>query len=168
MTNNQHANFSRYIRNFWLIYGISAFFILLLFITTSFGWLGFMPTFEELENPKSNLASEVYSSDQVLLGKYYIENRTISHYSELSPHLVNALIATEDVRFTEHSGIDFRSIFRVLFKNILGGNRGAGGGSTITQQLAKNLFPRQENPHFFELVFRKFKEWIIAIKLERN
>ncbi len=168
MTNNQHANFSHYIRKFWLIYGISAFFILLLFITTSFGWLGFMPTFEELENPKSNLASEVYSSDQVLLGKYYIENRTISHYSELSPHLVNALIATEDVRFTEHSGIDFRSIFRVLFKNILGGNRGAGGGSTITQQLAKNLFPRQENPNFFEFVFRKFKEWIIAIKLERN
>jgi len=73
MTNNQHANFSRYIRNFWLIYGISAFFILLLFITTSFGWLGFMPTFEELENPKSNLASEVYSSDQVLLGKYILK-----------------------------------------------------------------------------------------------
>jgi len=131
------------------------------------GWFGFMPTFEELENPKSNLASEVYSADQVLLGKYYIENRTLSHYNELSPYLVNALIATEDARFTEHSGIDFRSLFRVLI-GVATFNKGAGGGSTITQQLAKNLFPRQENPGFFSLVFRKFKEWIIAIKLERN
>ncbi len=161
-------DFRKYLKKFWIIYGISVFIILLLFIFTSFGWLGYMPTFEELENPKSNLASEVYSADQVLLGKYYIENRTISHFSELSPALVNALIATEDARFTKHSGIDFRSIFRVIFKNLLGGDRGAGGGSTITQQLAKNLFPRQENAGFFATVFRKFKEWIIAIKLERN
>lgn len=161
------SNFRKYIRNFWIIYGASVFIILFIFILTSFGVLGFMPTFEELENPKSNLASEVFSADQVLLGKYYIENRTVSHYSELSPHIINALIATEDARFTEHSGIDFRSLGRVLF-GVLTFNRGAGGGSTITQQLAKNLFPRQENPDIFSLVFRKFKEWIIAVKLERN
>ncbi|HNW97946.1 MAG TPA: PBP1A family penicillin-binding protein [Bacteroidales bacterium] len=161
-------DFRKYIRNFWITF-ISVFcFIILLFISTSYGLLGFMPTFEELENPKSNLASEIISADQVLLGKYYIENRSVVHHSELSPNLINALIATEDARFNKHSGIDFRSIFRVLVKNIVGGNRGAGGGSTITQQLAKNLFPRQENPSFFELVFRKFKEWIIAVKLERN
>ncbi|MFA5781261.1 MAG: PBP1A family penicillin-binding protein [Bacteroidales bacterium] len=161
-------NFHRYIRSFWIVYAVSCAFVLLLFVFTSFGLLGFMPTFEELENPKSNLASEIYSADQVLLGKYYIENRTISHYSELSPHLVNALIATEDARFSKHSGIDFRSVLRVILKNLIGGNRGAGGGSTITQQLAKNLFPRQEHPDFFSLVFKKLKEWLIAIKLERN
>jgi penicillin-binding protein 1A len=160
-------DFRKYIRNFWIIYGASVLLILFVFILTSFGGLGFMPTFEELENPKSNLASEVYSADQVLLGKYYIENRTVSHYSELSPHIINALIATEDARFIEHSGIDFRSLGRVLF-GVITFNRGAGGGSTITQQLAKNLFPRQENPNIFSLVFRKFKEWIIAVKLERN
>lgn len=166
--NQEKPDYRKYIRNFWITYACSWAAIILLFICTSFGLLGFMPTFEELENPKSNLASEVWSADQVLLGKYYIENRTVSHFKDLSPHLVNALIATEDARFSEHSGIDFKSIFRVLFKNILGGDRGAGGGSTITQQLAKNLFPRQENPGFFSLVFRKFKEWIIAVKLERN
>lgn len=162
------TDFKKYVRNFWIIYSSAFILVILLFITTSAGLLGFMPTFEELENPKSNLASEIFSADQVLLGKYYVENRTVIHYGELSPNLVNALIATEDVRFKTHSGIDFRSIFRVLVKNVLGGNRGAGGGSTITQQLAKNLFPRQENPSVFQLIPRKFKEWIIAVKLERN
>ena len=160
--------FNRYIRNFWIVYAVSCMSIILLFVFTSYGLLGFMPTFEELENPKSNLASEVIAADQVILGKYYIENRTVSHYSELSPHLVNALIATEDARFSKHSGIDFRSVFRVILRNLIGGNRSAGGGSTITQQLAKNLFPRQENAGAFSIVFRKFKEWIIATKLERD
>lgn len=161
-------NFRKQVKIFWILFASFFALVFFIFMATSAGLLGFMPTFEELENPKSNLASEIYSADQVLLGKYYIENRTVIHYSELSPNIVNALIATEDVRFNKHSGIDFRSIMRVLFKNMLGGNRGAGGGSTITQQLAKNLFPRQENPGFFSLVFRKFKEWIIAVKLERN
>ena len=161
-------NFRKYIRRFWIIYASLCILVFLLFTAISIGLLGFMPTFEELENPKSNLASEVYSADLVILGKYYIENRSVSHYSELSPYLVNALIATEDARFSEHSGIDMRSLLRVLFKNVIGGNRGAGGGSTITQQLAKNLFPRQENPGFISIAFRKLKEWIIAIKLERN
>jgi penicillin-binding protein 1A len=160
-------DFRKYIRNFRIAYAISIVLILFVFIFTSYGLLGFMPTFEELENPKSNLASEVISSDQVTLGKYYIENRTVSHYSELSPNLVNALIATEDARFNEHSGIDFRSMFRVL-GGVITFNKGAGGGSTITQQLAKNLFPRQENAGFISIALRKFKEWIIAIKLERN
>jgi penicillin-binding protein 1A len=168
MSNTENRqDFRRYIKRFWIIYGVSVLFIFFVFIITSYGWLGFMPTFEELENPKSNLASEVFSADQVLLGKYYIENRTVCHYSELSPHLVNALIATEDARFIKHSGIDFRSLFRVLI-GVVTFNKGAGGGSTITQQLAKNLFPRQENPGFLSLIFRKFKEWLIAVKLERN
>ncbi|MGD0712212.1 MAG: PBP1A family penicillin-binding protein [Bacteroidales bacterium] len=166
-TEDNKQNYHKYIRNFRIVYVASIILILLVFIFTSYGLLGFMPTFEELENPKSNLASEVVSADQIQLGKYYIENRTVSHYSELSPSLVNALIATEDARFNEHSGIDFRSMFRVLV-GVITLNKGAGGGSTITQQLAKNLFPRQENAGFISTVFRKFKEWLIAIKLERN
>jgi penicillin-binding protein 1A len=167
MNKENYTGFQKYLRAFWIIYAASILLILIILFCTSMGWFGFMPTFEELENPKSNLASEVYSSDQTVLGKYYIENRTICHFNELSPHLVNALIATEDARFNEHSGIDFRSMFRVLV-GVVTFNRSAGGGSTISQQLAKNLFPRQENPSAVSIVFRKFKEWIIAIKLERN
>lgn len=135
-------DFRKYIRNFRIVYAAFIVIILLVFILTSYGLFGFMPTFEELENPKSNLASEVISADQTVLGKYYIENRSVCHYSELSPNLVNALIATEDARFKEHSGVDFRSMFRVLV-GVITFNKGAGGGSTITQQLAKNLFPRE-------------------------
>ncbi|NVO01954.1 MAG: transglycosylase domain-containing protein, partial [Bacteroidetes bacterium] len=156
------------IKTFWMLYFGSVAFVLLLFIIISIGGFGFMPSFEELENPKSSLASEIYSADQVQIGKYYIENRTNANYNELSPNLIHALIATEDSRFENHSGIDFRSVFRVLFKNILGGNRSSGGGSTISQQLAKNLFPREENPSIFKMVIIKLKEWVTAIKLERN
>lgn len=108
---------------------------------------GFMPSFEELENPKSNLASEVISADQELLGKYYIENRSNIHYSDLSPNLVNAIIATEDSRYEKHSGIDVKALFRVTFGLVTGSNK--GGGSTITQQLAKNLFSPKSKPYFY-------------------
>ncbi|MDP4266513.1 MAG: biosynthetic peptidoglycan transglycosylase, partial [Bacteroidota bacterium] len=158
----------KYVRWIWYIFWIPLLSILLLMLILSTGLFGFMPSFEELENPKSNLATEIYSSDQVLLGTYYIQNRSNIHYSDLSPNVTNALIATEDARFEKHSGVDLRSMFRVMTKNLLWGNRNAGGGSTITQQLAKNLFPRDNNPNVFELVFIKLKEWITAIKLERN
>ncbi len=157
-----------YIKRFWLIYSIIFLLIILLFTFLSFGWLGFMPSFEELENPKSNLASEIITSDQQILGKYYIENRSNSHYQDLSPSLINALIATEDARFERHSGVDTRSILRVLGKTIIGRQKSSGGGSTITQQLAKNLFPRKKNQSFFMMIITKFKEWITAAKLERN
>ncbi len=127
-----------------------------------------MPSFEELENPKSNLASEIYSADGQLLGTFFIHNRSNVQYNEISPNMVNALLATEDVRFHYHSGVDIKSIFRVLFRNILGGQRSAGGGSTLSQQLAKNLFPRQENPSTYQIVIIKLKEWVTAAKLERN
>jgi penicillin-binding protein 1A len=156
------------IKRLWLIYFAVIGAINLLFIAISMGWLGFMPTFEELENPKSNLATEIYSSDQALLGKYYIENRSNVHFEDLSQNIVNALIATEDVRFSEHSGVDARSVLRVMTKTIGGGDESSGGGSTITQQLAKNLFPREENQNIFKLAVRKLKEWVIAVKLERN
>ena len=141
--------------------------IFLFFTLLSLGWLGFMPSFEQLENPESNQASEVLSEDGEVLGFIGIENRSNVTYDEISPNLINALIATEDARFFDHSGIDARSLGRVLFKTLIGRNRGSGGGSTITQQLAKNLFPR-EHKSKLGTVYSKFKEWVVAVKLEHN
>lgn len=164
----------------WILVLSPVFFIAVLFTLIASGnlWflpenMRFMPTFEELENPESNLAAEIISADQQLLGKYYRENRTVVQFDNLSPVLVNALIATEDIRFYEHSGIDPRGLGRVLFKTVILGQRNAGGGSTITQQLAKNLFPRDKTKRsklsrMFVMVMTKFKEWVIAAKLERN
>jgi penicillin-binding protein 1A len=132
------------------------------------GNLGEMPSFEELENPKSNLASEIYSEDGVLLGTYFKENRSTGTYNELSPYLVDALVSTEDQRYYKHSGVDFPGLVRVFFKTIVSGNKSSGGGSTISQQLAKMLFPRENLSNPIKMVNRKFKEWVIAIKLERS
>lgn len=137
-----------------------------LFYGISHEWFGDMPTFEELENPSTNLASEIISADGKVLGTYYIENRSNVSYSELSPHLVEALLAIEDIRFYEHSGIDQRALLRVIFGIVSGNDK--GGGSTLTQQLAKNLFPRGENLSTPQLVIRKFQEWVTATKLEYN
>ncbi len=158
----------KYKRLFWALFATPVVLVFLLFFTISIGWWGFMPSFEELENPRSNLASEIYSADGELLGTFYIHNRSNIQYEDLSPHLVNALLATEDIRFRYHSGVDIRSIFRVLFRNIIGGQRSAGGGSTLSQQLAKNLFPRQQNLSTAQIVIIKFKEWVTAARLERN
>ncbi|MCK5847300.1 MAG: transglycosylase domain-containing protein [Bacteroidales bacterium] len=160
-----NSGVNRIIKFLWISFIGGLVFVVILFNAISAGWLGFMPSFAELENPKSNLASEIYSADQVLLGKYYIENRSNIHFNELSHYLVEALVATEDARFYEHSGIDLRALARVL-KGVVTGNR-AGGGSTVTQQLAKNLFPREKLSKI-ELVSQKFKEWVIAVKLEYN
>jgi penicillin-binding protein 1A len=163
----------------WLIWtgtilGILTFVII--FTMISRGKLGYIPPFDELENPKTNLATEVYSSDNILLGKYYKENRTIVQFEDLSPAVVNALLATEDIRFYEHAGIDFRALGRVLVKSLLLG-QSAGGGSTISQQLAKNLYRMREKDVVksdtkiagkFEMAIKKFQEWVTASKLERN
>lgn len=139
----------------------------LLIWAISWGWFGKLPSFEELENPKSMLATEIWSSDSVLLGKYYSQNRSNVTYEELPKNLIDALIATEDIRFFEHSGIDIRGLARVFFKTILLSKESSGGGSTITQQLAKNLFPRKRL-NKMKMVIRKIQEWIIAVKLERQ
>lgn len=127
---------------------------------------GTLPSFEVLENPQSDLASTIYSQDDIELGKYFKENRTNAKYNELSPWLQKALIGTEDERFQEHSGVDTRALGRVL-KGVLLSQKSQGGGSTISQQLAKLLFPRKSLSKW-ELVKRKFKEWIIATRLEKN
>lgn len=160
------AKEKKYIKGFWITIGGGIAFVFLLFFLLSIGLFGKLPTFEELENPKSNLATEILSSDNKVLGKYYVENRSNVHFQDLSPNVVNALIATEDARFEDHSGVDVRAIFRVIFGVMTGSSK--GGGSTISQQLAKNLFPRKKDRNAFETAIIKFKEWITAIKLERN
>ncbi len=149
-----------------MIYAASLLLIVLFFVGVANNLFGPMPSFSELENPKTNLATEIYSSDGKLMGTYYLENRSNVEYKDLPPHLVQALVATEDIRFERHSGVDLKALFRVAFGVVTGSNK--GGGSTLTQQLAKNLFPREKNLSTGKLVMRKFKEWITAIRLERN
>ncbi|MEX2234890.1 MAG: transglycosylase domain-containing protein [Cyclobacteriaceae bacterium] len=123
------------------------------------------PSKKELASIRNAVASEVYSADSVLLGRYYIQDRTEIKYEDISSHLIKALIATEDIRFYKHSGIDYRSLGRVLVKTILLQNESSGGGSTITQQLAKNLFPR-ESYWMASMLINKFREAIIASRME--
>ena len=157
-------NFSYYTGMFWKIFvgGIAV--LVLIFLLASWGVFGSMPSFDDLENPDSNLATEIISSDGVTLGKFYRENRTPVKFEELPKHLVDALVSTEDERFYDHSGIDARGTLRAVFK--LGSS---GGASTISQQLAKNLFHGSEgSKNIFMRVLQKVKEWIIAVKLERQ
>lgn len=156
---------NKIVRNAWLLVFAPFLLIIVFIILAALGWVGFMPSLKELENPKSALASEIISGDGQILGKYYIENRSNVSFTELSPNIVDALVATEDARFYEHSGIDARALGRAVIKPFMGGT--GGGASTITQQLAKNLFPR-EKMNKFSFLFRKIKEWIIAVKLEYN
>ena len=167
-TKNDDIPVKKYIKYLWILFITPLILIALIFVLVSFGLLGFMPSFEQLENPKSNLATEVYSSDMVILGTYFKENRMKAEYNELSPFLVDALVATEDARFYKHSGVDFRGLGRVMIKTIIGGNEGSGGGSTLSQQLAKLLFPREHFGSVVEKVNRKLREWVIAVKLERS
>ncbi len=164
--NKKSKDKSTYLKRFWIIYIVSLVLFMLFFAAIANNLFGPLPSFEELENPKTNLATEIYSSDNKLIGTYYIENRSNVEYAELPQHLVRALLATEDIRFEKHSGVDIKALFRVAFGVITGNSK--GGGSTLTQQLAKNLFPRERDLSKPQLVMRKFKEWITAIRLERN
>jgi len=133
-----------------------------------------IPSFEELEDPESKLATQVIAENGEILTTFHIENRSYVSFEELSPNLVHAAVATEDVRFYNHSGIDFRSLARVVFKTLLGGDSSQGGGSTLTQQLAKTLYPREDvssripGVSKLKMVWIKLKEWVTAVKLERS
>ena len=151
---------------FWILFTTPI--VLVIGLLASVWAFADIPSFEELENPDSKLATEVISSDGEILTTFHIENRSFVTYEELSEHLVNAAIATEDSRFYKHSGIDFESLARVLVKTLLAGDSSQGGGSTITQQLAKTLYPRETVNSKFKMVWIKLKEWITAVKLERN
>ena len=139
------------------------------FYAISEGWIGYMPPIEDLQNPINRFATQVYSSDGKLMGtwSYNRENRVLVDYKKLSPHLVHALVATEDARFYEHSGIDFYALGRAIIKRGIMGRKSAGGGSTITQQLAKQLYSEHAGSTL-ERLLQKPIEWVIAVKLERN
>ncbi|MEI7734308.1 MAG: transglycosylase domain-containing protein [Ferruginibacter sp.] len=153
---------TRAVKIFWRLFFGGFLFIILLFLCANFGLFGKMPSITELENPEADLATEIYSSDGLLMGKYYAENRSEVKYNEISPNVIKALIATEDQNFYDHSGIDARAVARAIIK--LGTD---GGGSPITQQLAKNMLG-QGHKNIIRRGLEKIKEWIIAVKLERN
>ena len=147
---------------FWGLFAAGVLALYIIFLGIVKGWVGYLPPLDELQNPKNTFASEIFTEDMVSMGRYYIkENRVGIKYSDLSPYVIDALIATEDARFYDHTGVDFKALFRAVLK--LGR---AGGGSTLTQQLAKQIWsPRANN--FFERALQKPIEWVIAIQLER-
>ena len=151
---------------FWIL--LTAPFALVLVLLLFVGLFAKLPSFEELEHPDNKLATQVLAEDGEVLTTFHIENRTYASYDELSPNLVHAAVATEDVRFYKHSGIDMKGLARVVVKTLLLRDSSQGGGSTITQQLAKTLYPRGEKTGKLELVLTKFKEWITAVRLERD
>ncbi|KHJ38650.1 penicillin-binding protein 1A [Pedobacter glucosidilyticus] len=156
----------RYNRIFWKCVGGFVLFIILIISATGLGLFGELPSFRDLENPKSNLASSILSEDKVELGNYYVQNRSNIRFKDISPNVINALVATEDVRFLDHSGIDFKRTFTIIFYNLIGKKQGA---STITQQLALNLFSEKARERsVIKRIPQKLKELIVAVKLERN
>ncbi len=166
------ATRKKIIKWFWILFSAPiALVVTLICLVWAFADI---PSFEELENPDSKLATQVIAEDGEILTTFHIENRSYVNYDELSPNLVHAAVATEDVRFYNHSGIDFKSLGRVIFKTLLGGDSSQGGGSTITQQLAKTLYPREDissripGVSKLKMVWIKLKEWVTAVKLERS
>ena len=162
MAKKKTTSFKKYLKWFWGIILGGFTLVLALFLYTAWDPLDTLPSFEELENPQTNLATEVISIDGKTIGKYAKENRTPIKFKELSTNLVNALVATEDERFYEHSGIDFKGTARAVLKP------GSGGASTITQQLAKMLFTGRASKNIFKRLLQKAKEWVVATKLEKQ
>ncbi|GHV67282.1 penicillin-binding protein 1A [Bacteroidia bacterium] len=155
---------------FWSLFLVGIVTVFGFFFLISEGKLGYMPTFEELENPNNKFASEVYFEDGPIISRYYqgSENRRYTEYREIPLTVIQALVATEDVRFFTHSGIDLKGLFRVLKGLVSMDVSSSGGGSTISQQLAKMLFPREQNQSGLQFAIRKFREWVIAVRLERS
>jgi penicillin-binding protein 1A len=156
--------YGKFIRLIWLTFGGAVLGIISIFSAASFGLLGPMPDFRQLENPKTNLATQIISADDTVLGKFYFnDNRTPIAFSEIPTEMIDALVSTEDERFYDHSGIDFRGTARAVF--YLGEK---GGASTITQQLARQLFVGVRSRNIVEAIVQKIKEWVIAVRLERR
>jgi penicillin-binding protein 1A len=171
--NRDSGKSNKYLFILWTIFTLPILFFVMLMVLISAGKMGFLPDFAQLENPQTNLASELITEDGELLGNYFVENRTFVVFEELAPQLVDALIATEDVRYYRHSGIDVRSLGRVFVFTLLFG-QDEGGGSTISQQLAKNLFPRDTTVRrsgigrASHMAVTKLKEWNTGVRLERS
>jgi len=163
---NKFPKLSKIIKGISLLSMVGIGFIGILFLLVYLDFFGKVPSTQDLRLIQNSNASEIYSSDEVILGKYYTENRINVPYEQISPYLVNALIATEDARFFEHSGVDTRAWLRVIGKTIMLSDKSAGGGSTLSQQLAKNLFPRKRYK-LFSILINKIRETYIARRLER-
>ena len=165
---DQRNPFYKYTRIFWILFATPFIVFFLIILLAATGNLGYMPRIEDLENPKINLATHVISADGEVLGSIYYKNQNRTHvdYDHLPKHLVDALLATEDIRFYRHSGIDIKGLGRAFILRGILGKKSAGGGSTITQQFAKLLFHEQAKTKS-ERLKQKIKEWIIAVKLER-
>ncbi len=160
----ENKGFFKFIKWFWILFITGILSGALLFLAASWGWFGELPSYEHLENPQTNLATEILSSDGKTLGKFYLDdNRTPVSFDELPENLVNALVATEDARYYDHSGIDGRGTLRALF--FLGSR---GGASTISQQLSKLLFTERASSNKLDRIIQKIKEWVIATRLERQ
>ena len=160
----KNGTYRRSIKVFWMVFSIGVLSFVTIFLAAGFGLLGKMPEFRQLENPKTNLATQIYSSDNKVIGKfYYNDNRTPLYYEEIPKNLIDALIATEDERFYDHSGIDFRSTLRAV---VYLGEK--GGASTVSQQLARQLFTGVRSRNTLDAVIQKIKEWVIAVQLERR
>jgi len=152
------------VRSFWILFFSGLFVLLIIFSSAALGYLGDMPDLQQLENPKTNLATQIISSDRIVLGKYYYkDNRTPLDFDQLPPSMVNALIATEDERYYNHSGIDWIGTLRAIFYL---GKR--GGASTISQQLARQLFVGVRSRNIIKAILQKVKEWVLAVQLERR
>ncbi|MDE5554276.1 MAG: penicillin-binding protein, partial [Muribaculaceae bacterium] len=164
----RHRRARALVKWLWISFAALIILVTLFFIMAYNGMIGYMPPIEDLKNPQDKFASVIYTSDGAELGRYFRNtgNRVYADFDEISPAVVDALIATEDARFEDHSGIDVRALFRVAFKTLLMGKRNAGGGSTITQQLAKQLYTPPSDG-LFDRAMQKPVEWMIAIKLER-
>ena len=159
---------SKFKRIFWRLFVLGVVCIVFVFVFINVGWIGYLPPIDELQNPKNKYATEIYSSDLQLLGRYFYskQNRVGVHYSEISKNIVNALVATEDVRFYDHSGIDGKALTRAVVLTGIFHRKNSGGGSTITQQLAKQLYsPLADN--FIQRALQKPIEWVISVKLEK-
>ena len=157
------------VRVLWSLFGASVLTAAVAFWAINNGWIGYMPPVEELQNPINRYATQIYSSDGKIMGtwNYNRENRVLVDYSQLSPSLIQALVATEDIRFYDHSGIDFFALGRAIIKRGIFRQKSAGGGSTITQQLAKQLYSGTAHS-VMERMLQKPIEWVIAVQLERN
>ena len=160
----KNGTYRRSIKIFWIVFSIGVLSFVSIFLAAGFGLLGKMPEFRQLENPKTNLATQVFSADNKVIGKfYYNDNRTPLYYEEIPKNLIDALIATEDERFYDHSGIDLRSTLRAV---VYLGEK--GGASTVSQQLARQLFTGVRSRNTLDAVIQKIKEWVIAVQLERR
>ena len=165
LTYHPDPRYQRWIKRSWLLLlgGIGS--VFLLFIILS---LTRLPPIEHLENPKSEVASEIFYDNGESMGRFFRQNRVPVNYNQLSPNLVKALIATEDQRYRKHAGIDYRGTVRSIVKTGILGQSSAGGGSTISQQLAKLLFTERRATSKWQRGFQKLQEWIIAVQLERR